>query len=78
MSLVVNERIKLLANALDRAATACFTVGIATPLAGYAYNVGGFGGTLTIATVLLAVSAWFAAILVLHLVAQTLLGGLRS
>jgi hypothetical protein len=35
------ERIKLLATALNTAATSCFTVGIATPLAGYIYNVGG-------------------------------------
>jgi hypothetical protein len=33
--LVANERTKLLANALDRASTSCFTVGIATPLAGW-------------------------------------------
>ena len=34
MSLTYNEQTKLLANALDRASTACFTVGIVTPLAG--------------------------------------------
>jgi hypothetical protein len=40
MSLIDNERTKLLANALDRASTACFTVGILTPAAGYLYNIG--------------------------------------
>jgi hypothetical protein len=34
MSLIENERTKLLATALNTAATSCFTVGIATPLAG--------------------------------------------
>jgi hypothetical protein len=36
------EQTKLLANALDRASTACFTVGIATPLTGYIYNLAVF------------------------------------
>lgn len=40
------ENIKLIANALDRASTSCFTVGVATPIAGFAYNVAGFGSTL--------------------------------
>lgn len=35
VSLIDNERTKLLANALDRASTACFTVGILTPTAGF-------------------------------------------
>ena len=39
--LVANERVKLLANNLDRASTACFTVGVATPLAGALYRVSG-------------------------------------
>lgn len=34
MTQVRNEQKKLLANALDRASTPCFTVGIATPVAG--------------------------------------------
>lgn len=42
MSLIDNEQTKLLANALDRASTACFTVGIATPIAGLVYNIGNF------------------------------------
>ncbi|WP_279595355.1 hypothetical protein [Methylobacterium sp. J-090] len=40
MNLVFNEQIKLLAAALNTAATSCFTVGIATPVAGYIYNIG--------------------------------------
>lgn len=76
MSLVVNERIKLLAGSIDRAATACFTVGIATPLAGYLYNVGGFGANLGGPALVSIVSGWFLAIVALHLLARRLLGGL--
>lgn len=43
MTQVRNEQETLLANALDRASTACFTVGIATPVAGHLYNIGNFG-----------------------------------
>jgi hypothetical protein len=43
------EKAKLIANALDRASTACFTVGIATPLVGYVYNVTGFRSTIGLA-----------------------------
>jgi hypothetical protein len=32
MSIVRNERIKLIANALDRASTACIAVGILAPI----------------------------------------------
>jgi hypothetical protein len=32
---VQNERIKLLADALNTACTSCISVGIATPIAGY-------------------------------------------
>ena len=45
--LIDNEQTKLLANALDRASTACFTVGIATPIAGMVYNIGSFGASLS-------------------------------
>jgi hypothetical protein len=38
MSLVHNERLKLLANAFDRASTACFTIGVVTPVAGLIYG----------------------------------------
>ncbi|MFD1300248.1 hypothetical protein [Methylobacterium marchantiae] len=36
------EQTKLIANALERASTACFTVGIATPVAGFLYDVRNF------------------------------------
>lgn len=40
MSLVHNERIKLTANALDRASTACFTVGVLGPTVASLYGIG--------------------------------------
>ena len=76
MSLVDNEQTKLLANALDRASTSCFTVGIATPLAGYLYNVSGFRSSIGIAELALGLAGWIiAAIIALHLGARRLLRG---
>ena len=37
------EKARLFASAVDRASTACFTVGVATPLAGFVYNIAGIG-----------------------------------
>jgi hypothetical protein len=71
------ERTKLLANAFDRASTACFTVGIATPLAGYVYNVSGFRGTISAWALLGGVSGWFIAAVGLHLIARQVLTRLR-
>jgi 1,4-dihydroxy-2-naphthoate octaprenyltransferase len=42
MSLVGNETTKLPANALDRASTACLSVGVLAPVAGYLYDRGRF------------------------------------
>jgi hypothetical protein len=52
MSLVHNERTKLFANALDRASTACFTVGVLSPIVAALYGVGGPGTTSIITIVL--------------------------
>jgi hypothetical protein len=75
------ERIKLLANALDRASTACFTVGIATPLAGYIYNIAGFrdgfDGDAGLDRLFVAgLGGWLAVALMLHLLARYVLRGL--
>ena len=67
---VTNEQTKLLATALNTAATSCFTVGIATPLAGYLYNVSNLQGTLSIGTLLLGIAGWFVAAASLHLLAK--------
>ncbi len=76
MSVIDNERTKLLANALDRASTACFTVGILTPGAGYFYNIGGFQGLISVTELFVGVLGWLGALVVLHLLARRVLRGL--
>ena len=78
MSLVDNEQTKLLANAFDRASTACFTVGIATPLAAFVYSVSGFRNSITYGTMALAFTGWLVAAIGLHLMGRQALKGLRS
>lgn len=77
MSLIHNERTKLLANALDRASTTCFTVGIVTPAAGFLYNVAGFRGAVGVVALVAGLFGWFTAAVLLHLAARRALGGLR-
>jgi len=77
MSIVNNERTKLLANALDRASTACFTVGIATPVAGYLYNVDNIDSTISHARLMLGLVGWLMASAVLHYLGKRVLKGLR-
>ncbi|MFD2649008.1 hypothetical protein ACFSX5_14560 [Devosia albogilva] len=76
MSLIENERTKLLANALDRASTACLTVGLLAPVAAVFYGAG--GTALETWTFALGGGIWLFAAVALHLVARRVLGGLRS
>jgi len=76
VSLVHNERTKLLANALDRASTACFTVGIATPAAGYIYNIGGLQEAVSPFRLGAGFGGWLAGAVALHLLARRILRGL--
>lgn len=76
MSMIENERTKLLANALDRAATACVTVGLLAPIAAVLYGASAtFAGMWTFA---LGACIWLLAAIALHLVARSVLGGLKS
>jgi len=77
MSLTHNEQTKLLANALDRASTACFTIGIVTPLAGYLYNIGGLRSSIGAVELATGLIGWLTAAIVLHLSARRILRGLR-
>ncbi|MBT0777930.1 MULTISPECIES: hypothetical protein [Paracoccus] len=77
MTLIPNERTKLLANALDRASTACFTVGIATPVAGYIYNISNLRESLPAWIMLGGGIGWISACVALHLMARRTLGGLK-
>ena len=77
MGTAQTEQIKLLANAIDRASTACFTIGIATPLAGFVYNVSGFRSTISAAELASGLVGWLFAALALHLVARSILKDLE-
>lgn len=68
--LIHNERVKLLANALDRASTACFAVGTL----GQAFSLPP-GGNLWVS--LLSPTSWILAAIGLHLVARRILGRLK-
>lgn len=76
MSLIQNERTKLLASALNTAATSSFTVGVLAPLAAAFYDVG--GRPIVIGSLLLGTVIWFGACVVLHLSAQRVLRNLRE
>ncbi len=69
------EKIKLLAGTLDRACTSCFTVGIATPIAGFVYNFANFG-TIDPWRLGLGISAWMIVAVALHYMARRVLNGL--
>ena len=63
------QQTKLLANAFDRASTACFTVGIATPLAGYGYSIAAFS-TVSAAQLISGLTGWLFSAVGLHYVAR--------
>ncbi|WP_117191904.1 hypothetical protein [Rhizobium terrae] len=66
------EQTKLLANALDRASTACVTVGVVTPLAGYVYNVPGFNA-ISGDRAILYFACWLSGAVLLHYLARRVL-----
>lgn len=70
MSLIHNERTKLLANALDRVSTACIAVGALGQALPLVLPMGWIG--------LVSAAGWFLAAIALHLVAQRVLGRLKS
>jgi hypothetical protein len=75
MSLIHNERTKLLANALDRASTACVTVGVLAPVAAALYAPS--GSVVPIRALLLGAVAWIFAAAVLHMAARYILSRLK-
>ena len=77
MSLIENERTKLMANAIDRASTACLTVGLLTPIAGYLYNLGGLRDGMNV-WMLAGLIGWLLTALILHYLARRVLKGLRQ
>jgi len=75
MSLVLNETLKLQANALDRASTACLTVGVLAPVAATVYNLSGTHTDLWVFVIGAAI--WLFAAIALHLGARRTLKGLQ-
>lgn len=69
MSLIHNERTKLLANAIDRSSTACFAVGVL----GQVFNL--LPSTAPFLS-FVSIVGWIFAAVVLHLAARRILGGL--
>ena len=75
MSLIENERTKLLANALDRASTASLALGVFAPMAAAFYGTGA-GSDVSALTLVLGAAIWLAASVALHLAARRMLGNL--
>ena len=77
VSTVKNKQTELLASALNTAATSCFSIGVATPVAGYLYNVGGLQASLSLPVLILGGFGWLGAAVSLHLIARGVLTGLQ-
>jgi hypothetical protein len=75
MTLVHNERTKLLANSLDRLSTACVAAGFIAPAVSLSSGAMSFGISLSTAV---STVAWLLGALILHLSARRALGGLIS
>ena len=75
MSLIHNERVKLLALAFNTAATSAFTVGVLAPVAAAFYDFGPSRDAPR--TVILGALLWIAAAVMLHLAGRRVLGWLK-
>lgn len=74
MSLIKNERTKLLANALDRASTACIAVGLIAPTV----TTMNTGNPLHLSWIaLMSSGSWILAAIALHLGERHVLGRLQ-
>lgn len=73
MSLIHNERVKLLAGWLDRASTAALTVGVLAPMAGYLYGA----TTITLRPLVTLSVIWLVLAGGLHALARFALGRLK-
>jgi hypothetical protein len=74
--LVHNEKAKLLANALDRASTACLAIRVLGPLAAAFYSVSGFATGFW--PFVVGALAWLIATFALHIEAQRVIGTMRE
>jgi hypothetical protein len=76
VSLIHNERTKLTANALDRASTACLTVGVLGPAAAALYGLGD-RFPAQVLPIMLGALLWLTAAAVLHWLSRRTLGRLQ-
>lgn len=76
MSLIENEQTKLLAAALNTAATSSFTIGVLAPIAAAFYNVG--TAHVPLLTIVLGIVIWLSTAAVLHLGARQVLKALQQ
>lgn len=76
MSLVENEQTKLLATALNTAATSFVTVGILAPIAAACYSVG--ITIISLRALMIGGLMWFTGAVLLHIGARRVLRGLTT
>jgi hypothetical protein len=77
VSLIHNERTKLLATALNSAAGSSFAVGVLAPIAAAFYSVSGTS-SIGLGTIIIGVVIWLFTAAALHLAARRVLGGLKE
>ena len=75
MTFIHNERTKLFANALDRASTACLTVGVLAPVAAALYA--STGSIISVWTFVVGAVFWIFAAVMLHISASYVLRRLQ-
>ena len=78
MSKRLDEKTKLLANALNTAATSCFTIGVVGPIVAVSINLGDAAAKVPIPTLALSSVFWLFAAVMLHLGARKVLDGLSE
>jgi uncharacterized protein YaiE (UPF0345 family) len=76
VSLIHNERVKLLALAFNTASTSAFTVGVLAPVAAAFYDFG--PSREAPKTVVVGAFLWIGASVVLHLAGRRVLGWLKT
>jgi hypothetical protein len=76
-NIVHNERLKLLANALNTAAGSSFTVGVLAPLVAAFYDVSG-AYKVAVWKIVVGALIWLSTAVVLHFAARRVLGSLKE
>lgn len=77
MKHIRNERIKLLANNIDRASSAILTLGVASPIVGIIFQINGFGQNVAAWQLGLAVLGFLGTAAGIHFAARSVLRDLE-